>query len=248
MHAIEGELRSPSIAGLRDSRTMKDTDVTDTIEELLQSARPPRVFDARLLPPYPGQNTVPTVVVPKMPRLSGDTPADARLLVRAYKAACHARYGRRPRVDSKAAFRMQRAVLTMRAAEIVSPYAWASFRLVQWQYSERRTKPPGIDYVFSAKVIEEHATQYHRKAESYDVLHRVLVTPAHAELLELWERCRRAVASPNAGDSGEQATVRIIESILPAATYHDLVERVPAERDAMTADLYRRLAAGEWIW
>ena len=220
----------------------------DKLAALLAGGEPARPFDARLLPPYPGTDTVEPVAVPKMPRMSGDRQGDARLLIKAYKAACAARYGRKPRVDRKATFRMQAAVLAMKREKIVSPYAWAGFRLTQWQYSERRSKPPKVDYVFSARVIEEHVEMYRRKAESYDVLHRVVLAPSHAELLERWERCRRAVASPNSGGIGERETVRIVTSILPPDTYHDLVDRVPEERATMSADLYRRLAAGEWIW
>jgi hypothetical protein len=251
MHAKPSEGLRPSFgfAGRRVAAS-KEEPMTDHDElaALLAGVGPARPFDARLLPPYPGIDTIQPVTSPKMPRLSGDLAGDGRLLIKAYKAACSHRYGRKPRVDKRAAFRMQAAVLALRKNEIVSPYAWAGFRLTQWQYSERRSKPPKIDYVFSAKVIDEQIGMYRRKAESYDVLHRVMLTPSHAELLERWERCRRAVASPNSGEIGEEETVRIVTSILPPSTYHDLAERVPGERAAMSADLFRRLAAGEWIW
>lgn len=247
-HALVGELRSPTNAGRCAPTEVNMSDEADDLADLLGSAPRARPFDPRLLPPYPSTEKIKPVVVPRMPRLRVEDAGASALLIRAYKAACSHRYGRRPRVDKQARFRMGRAALAMFKAKIVSPYAWAGFRLTQWQYSERRSKPPGIDYVFSAKVIEEHLPQYRRKAESYDVLHRVMLTPAHAELLELWERCRRAVASPNSGGIGQRETVRIVEGILPPAVYHDLMERVPAQREEMRADLYRRLAAGEWIW
>jgi hypothetical protein len=223
-------------------------DTATDLAQLFDQGAPPRTFDGRLLPPYPGTEKIPPVAVPRMPRLSGEINGDAKLLIRAYKAACARRYGKRPKVDRSAVFRMKHAVLTMRRRDLASPYAWAGFRLTQWQYSERRSKPPPIDYVFSTKVIDEHLEQYKRAASSYEVLHRVVLTPAHADLLERWERCRRAVASPKRTETGEGETLRIVANILPPATYHDLAARVPDERAEIEADLYRRLAAGEWIW
>lgn len=220
----------------------------DALATLFESVRPARPFDLRLLPPFPGQEKAQPVAVPRMPRLSGDAAADAPLLVKAYKAACHLRYGRKPRVPKEARYRMGHAATALRKAQIVSPYAWAAYRLSQWQYSERRAKPPSIDYVFSRKMVEKHVEQYRRKAESYDVLHRVILTPSHRELLDRWERCRRAVASPNSGPVGEGETVRIVESILPPDVYADLAAKVPAEAATIKADLFRRMAAGEWIW
>jgi len=183
-----------------------------------------------------------------MPRLSGEINSDAKLVIKAYKAACLRRYGKRPRVDKSAVFRMKAAVLALRRQKFVSPYAWAGFRLTQWQYSARRAKPPPVDYVFSAKSVDEQAEQYRRQAASYEVLHRVVLTPAHIDLLARWELCRRAVASPKHKEIGEGETQRIVDSILPPHTYHDLAARVPVERSAIEANLYRRLAAGEWIW
>jgi len=222
--------------------------IKDEIAALLESGGPARPFDASLLPPFPGARKIAPVRVPMMPRLSGDEGADSRLLIKAYKAACSQRYGKKPRVDRKAAFRMRHAVERLRAHEIVSPYAWAGFRMTQWQYSERRTAPPKIDYVFSKKVVDEHADHFKRKAESYDVIGRVMLTPSHSELLRLWDLCRRKVASPNAGGIGEEETTRIVSEVLPPETYHDLEARVPNERDEIEADLFRRLAAGDWIW
>jgi len=260
MHAVDtGELRSPvSTAGRsradREGDAAVENEIDDAtleqqlIELMSGPSDPPRPFEWRLLPPYPDTKRVLPVYVPKMPRLSDDNAANAKLLVRAYKAACLKHYGKRPRVDGKATFRMRHAERALRRHKFLSPYAWASFRMRQWQYSERRTKPPSIDYVFSVNVIDEHAEHFKARSDSYDVLRKIVLTPAHSALITRWERARRAVASPKAGPPGEDETMRIIDQHLPAAVYHDLADLAAAQRSDMLADLHRRLAAGEWIW
>lgn len=218
--------------------------IDQDLAALMTPGRPPVPVDLRKLPPYPGSERYTPVHVPRMPRLSGDTAGDAKLLVRAYKAACQHKYGKRPHVDGKAPFRMRTAAKALRVAGIDSPYAWAAFRLMQWTFSEKSTKPPKIDYVYSTKVVEEHSAHYASVASSYDVLHKVVLTPSHNQLLELWERRRRSAACPNPGEPGEGGNPRI----LPPDLYAALAGRIAGERAAMEADLYRRLAAGEWIW
>lgn len=225
-----------------------EVDVDTQLEELMQAGPQPRALNLEHLPPYPSAKRYATAHVPRMPRVSGDLNADAKLFIRAYKAICVDRYGKKPRVDRKATFRMRTAVTALRKAGFASPYAWAAFRLTQWTFSERSNKPPGIDYVFSRKVIEEHGEQYKRKAATYDVLNRVLLTPSHTRLLELWESCRRSALCPNSVEPGEKGTRAIVAKILPGSLYASLASSIAGERSAMEADLYRRLAAGEWIW
>jgi len=183
-----------------------------------------------------------------MPRLSGDRDSDARLLVRAYKAACWMNYGRKPRVDAKSAFRMKSAVAALWECKIDSPYAFAAFRVIAHHLSDRKAAPPKIDYVFSRKVVEANAEQFRRKAESYDVLEKRILTPAHVRLLVLWENARRAAASPNVSRSGEYHTEEVANSALPSDVYAKLLAEAKEQRHEIEADLYRRMASGEWIW
>ena len=204
-----------------------------------------REYDKTVLPLYP---ELEPAQVPPMPRLTGDRHADAKMLIKAYKAACHSWYGRRPRVDRKATFRMLHAVMAFRKTSVRSAYAWAAFRLKQWQLSENSRKPPKIDYVFSKSVVEKHADYFNAMSASYDVLNRVVLTPSHRELVRRWERCQRALGSPKLGPSGVGHDARIVSEILPKDLYTQLMRQAAKERSNLQADMTRRLAAGEWIW
>ncbi len=225
-----------------------EADVDNALMELMQPGPKPLRVKSEHLPVYPSAKEFPTVHVPRMPRLSQDLGSDAKLMVRAYKAVCLHKYGKKPRVERKAVFRMQSAAQALYTAGVKSPYAWAAFRLTQWMFSERKDKPPGIDYVFSKKVVDAHADHYSRKAASLDVTNRITLTPTHLRLLELWESCRRAAQRPIPGVSGEIVTRKAVARILPAELYSERAAKIPGERAAIEADMFRRLAAGEWIW
>ena len=237
---------------IEEEMTMQEaqpTDEDDFLGGILQGGAPPRPVVREHLPDYPGVKKFRPVQVPRMPRLNGDTIGDARLLVRAYKACVLNKYGKRPRVDKQAHFRMRRAAATMLKAGVTSPYAWAAFRMRNWQYSEKAAKKrPGIDYVFSSDVVTQHYEHYSRRQTSHDVLDRRRLAPSHARLLDLWKACEQAARSPDAGPPGEQGTLAVVSTILPPTLYAELAAAIPGERSAIEADLFRRLAAGDWIW
>lgn len=230
------------------SRSPVGGEMNEDLTMILEAGEAPRPVDLAHLPPYPAAKLYPTIKYPRMPRLTGDKAGDARLLTRAYKAATLHKYGKRSRVDKQAHFRMRTAAAAMHKHGIESPFAWAGFRLVCWSLSEKSSKKPSIDYVFSAKVIEQHAAQFRRKQSTYDVLSRVKITPSHERLLKLWETARRAAMRRSAGDPGEEATRRAVSAILPDGLYRELASKIEEERATAEAELYRRLAQGEWIW
>ena len=241
-----GATREPGEGVALMTRTNEENEIDPTL--VLERAPVPRHVDAAHLPPYPAASRYPTIKYPRMPRLTGDKSGDARLLVRAYKAVVLHKYGRKPRVDKQAHFRMRTAAAAMHKHGIESPFAWAWFRAVCWSMSEKSSKKPSIDYVFSAKVIEQHAAQFKRKQSAYDVLRRVRITPSHARLLVLWESARRAAMSKKIGSPGEEGTRRAVSAILPDGLYRELASKIEEERATAEAELYRRLAQGEWIW
>lgn len=222
------------------------TDLDDDLDDLLNGHAAPRVFDVSDLPPYPSAGLIHTVHVPKMPRWSGEDAQDARLMLRAFRSVIKHVYGKSPRVDKEAVFRLRSAAPAMRQV-CRTPWAWAAFRMQQWRLSEKSSKRPGIDYVYSRRMAEKHAEYFHRMEESYDVINKVVVVAAHSELQSRWEACRRLVANPN-NAPGREVTRRLVEETLPSREYQRLAHEAGAQYADMNADLYRRLAAGEWLW
>lgn len=226
----------------------------DDLTRMFENGSVRRQFSLSELHPYPD---VEPIRVPQMPSFTGETDTDANLMLRAYKAACLHRYGKRPRLDKKARFRMVRVVVAMREASVRSPYAWANFRLRQWIHMDVSkaqgkkpdpSKPPSIDFVFSQRVVEKHAAYFRSWASTYDVLGRVELAPAHRRLLDLWEKCRSAAASPKLGPAGVEHTEAMVERILPSSEYVALCKLAAKERSDIQAELTRRVAAGEWVW
>lgn len=216
------------------------------LTDIFTGVRNPRPFSADALPPYPGYDVLEPPSLPPMPRLLADPAAAGKLLVRAYKAACWKNYGKKPRTDKQVTFRMRHAAFAMREQGIESPYAWAAFRLHTWRLSLlAETTHPAIDYVFSRKVVEDHAEHFAGVAERYEVRRHIVLPESHQLLVVLWARARRALASPGNADKTDE---EIVEGILPRERYDQLIAAAQHEGRALVADAMRRLGRGEWIW
>lgn len=232
----------------RPIREEEDNVGFDEIEWLMsEGCDERRDFAFTDLPAYPSTKICKPVVVPRMPRLSFDKYSDGKLLIKAFKSAVQHRYGKRVRVDKQAQHRMRVASAAMVRFDVTTPHAWAAFRIKQWQNSENAKMPPALDYVFSAKVVDRHVDFYRSVEASYDVLRKIVLTPSHHELIDLWEQVRKSVSNPKL-PSGGVVTREVVDRILPQSKYRRLVERTKQEQRTIKVDLYRQLANGIWVW
>ncbi len=223
---------------------LEDTILTD----LFDYSHARRPFDKSLLPAYPDSKKCEPVVVPRMPSLRGSKAYDANLLIKAFKAACHKWYGVKPQVKKPDRYRMGAAGQAFFNTGVLSPFAWASYRLVSHQLTDRKDAPPVVNYVFSRKVLEKHHQHFKQVVSSHEILDKRVLTPSHQKLILLWEKTISLVGCPKSGPAGEETTKAIIHSVLPPSTYQRLLVDSRDEHRAMTADFYRRYNAGEWIW
>lgn len=226
-----------------------EKELTEMFDECFHVKKPyvkPREFDQDQIPRYPSSKVCPFAVFPRMAPLTEDDNFNPKLLIKAYRRIIRHKYKKNVRIDSKAIFRLKAAGMAMKKHGIRSPDAWSYFRLVDWRYAKSK-KPPGIDYIFSVKVIEKRIGFFKRLESSLDPARTTKATPSHKKLVELWNKLNLAVSSNNY-PSGRIETERLVNSILPKTIYDQLLVAANTERAHIEYWAGQRRLEGEWIW
>lgn len=225
---------------------METMTLLDMIEDLNATA-PRRVrVDLALMPPYPTPSVCPLVRYPSQPRLPENTAAAARMMVRSFKAVVLKAYGKSPRVDRKAEFRMKRVLAAFKRHGIDNAWAWSAYRMTHWQAHNDDGKAPPVDWILNAPAVDKFAGAFKATAARYEHIGKVSMTPAHRELMSRWQKLSEALCKINTADA--QAVREKRDQILPDHTFNKLRDLSEHQRGAEEARLFAALARGRWIW
>jgi hypothetical protein len=218
----------------------------DMIEDLNATAPRRDAVDPALLPAYPSPSVCPLVRYPVQPLLPDDGNAATKMMIRAFKGVVQKTYGKTPRVDSKATFRMRRVLTAMRRHGFRNAWSWAAYRMTHWLAHDEKNKPPPVDWIWNAQAIDKFAGAFKATASRYEHLGKVSMTPAHRELIHRWQKLSEALRKIDM--SNAQATNEVRVSILPDSEYNRLRALSEDQRGAEEARLFAALAKGRWIW
>lgn len=229
--------------GLED---MDSSDFTFLIESLNETAPQRQSVDLAALPPYPTPSICPLVRYPSQPHFPPEDAAAVKMMIRAFKAIVHKTYGKTPRVDSKAMFRLRPVLKAMRQKNFCNPWAWAAYRMTHWLPHDEKNKAPGVDWIWNTKAVEKFAGAFKATTARYEHLGKVSMTPAHGELLRRWQNLYKKLGRIQ-GVNAQAAYVARGE-ILSVETYEQLRTLSEDQRGAEEARLFAALAKGRWIW
>ena len=204
-----------------------------------------------MLPPFPDCDQVSRPArTPPQPTFGHEPAANINLMIRAYRCVHkHRLPGRRCTVDKTARYRLRKVLAAFRRNGITQPYAWAMFRFRMWEIGRaaenKKSSRPGIDKIFAAPIVDDHAAWFLERADAY-AKPRSRLAPAHLRLVRLWNQardelvCRRPQTRLEAQD--------VVSEIVGPDVYAELRDVAVREVEAMEARARARLSNNEWIW
>lgn len=238
--------RAGEAEGITDCKDMDPADFVSLIEDLNDTAPRKSGVDLSLLPPYPTPSVCPLIRYPNQPLLPTEEVAAVKMMIRAFKAMTHKVYGKTPRVDRKAIFRLRPVRRALTRNNFRNPWAWCAYRMNHWLSHDDKNKAPGVDWIWNTKAVDKFAGAFKATSARYEHLGKVGMTPAHQELLRRWQNLYKKIGGISGVNS--QVASELRDEILPADTYERLRKLSEEQRGVQESDLYAQLANGRWIW
>jgi hypothetical protein len=216
----------------------------------------PTFFGPDLLPRL-DYDTLNAAVVPSPPKLNPDEPDAmwALQLMRAYEGAVESRFKvkanhfKRKSVLSNAA-RVKPLVECAKklVEQKIAPAAWAAWSCDVWRhFSEKKgrgkVKAPVLQWVFTAKRVEDNHGWFHAEESSFTGT-RVVFGDAAREAMYLHQRVKQMLY-----EAPDEAAARLILAReLPAGRLDGMIRLAHKEADAERTRLRAAVESGEWIW
>jgi hypothetical protein len=206
----------------------------------------------RLIPPYPGEQLVPTVRIPAPPCLPrNSTPAETvRVLATNYRGTLLVKFGKISRFLLQGAPEGHRNYgMLLRAAELLTaegipPATWCLFSADVWRKYHDGPVPPA--FVFAAtRILESRdwfestaAAQYLGGAVRYASEHRKLL----ADHQRMWHELLWAAPSDRSG------VIAIVDVFFPGREFEDRVSLARMQARKIQIQIDQGIAEGAMLW
>lgn len=206
------------------------------------------------VPPYPGVAVVMPARIPSPPTLdpSATDREKAQRLAAAYRGALSKRTGKPSFVLSRGDIQRSRfyKLLLGGAAKLIEhelpPTSWALWSVDIWRdYGEGKQKVPPLPWVYGPKRIVERRGWFRRESHAGG---RVVFGRKHIELLDRYEKMRRALHVAALTTAKVDVSEIVAEHFPTDATYERLVAEARFEAEQKRQRFEERIARGEFLW
>ena len=225
-------------------------DTTSSFNALIEdlNATPPKkgVVDLAHMPKYPSPAVCKLISYPNQPVLPPQKTAAINMMKRAFRAVVHKHYGKTPKVDAKAYYRLEKVLPALRQRGVTNVWSWCSYRMTHWLAHDDKGKAPGIDWILNAPAVHKFYGAFKATSSRYEHVGKVSMTSAHRELLSRWTKLHESLRQIHPHDA--QAVHEKREAILSDRKYAELRSLSEHQRGVEEARLYSLLARGKWIW
>lgn len=213
-----------------------------------------RALGARLLPPEPTAELIPTVRVPAPALIPGEHCSDddaVAMLARAYRGAVERSFRtasmfmlRGVAREHKDFARLELAARLMREAEI-APAAWVLFSFSVWREFSGRSGPPPVSFVFSQKRLAERLEWFEQERDRWSS-GQMLVTREHRTLAEDHHAMWRELLAYTP-DTREGVRV-VVERWFPGDSWERRVADARAVASRLQREVEQQVALGCVLW